>query len=450
MCTHARTIRLRAMRAARAPRWLTGDMAADRALYGVVGESERTDTCVARARDATDLTPRESMLLRGTDDEAARRFAMKRARVAYLPADAMPSSRFRVGWLQSSAPDAREPRAVDIPWHVFVNALRVRTLGARRILREDGAAVRVERSGTGAATKCILRVRDRRSGNVTRFLLPRDTSLEPTTEVRRFATYARRPANPKRFVLVHVDAAGGAFERVDENLPHAEIVTGAAAAAAAAEDDAAWMPEDWFTGGDASALAQGFPHYDALLWFGVTCAFERDLPFVVRSGRAVVRLLFPWYDADPLTRHADTGEVECVHACQLVFLQLECGSLDPERGPSTVTLQPCVRVPARLRIGRARVDGVTVAIPGVPAFRFAIEPLAGRAAAAAAAAAATGATATTDGDGDGDDDGDSGARRDDDDDDDGGGGGGGGGTDTSAAHAFVSMTFIGTEVDARA
>lgn len=384
--------------------FFTGDADADRALYGVVGARELDDTMVARARELVALTPREEMLLRNTDDEFRKRAAVKRARLAQLSRSLLPPTVFRVGWSHAD-PSATVPitRAIDIPWLAFVNALRVRMIGTREVVREGGA-VRVESVARAGSTEPHTTLRGARAFGRPEpddFVLPPFTPARPSG--RRFAVYSRRAPNPTRYVLLHVDAAGGVFSRIEANLPRAEVLPpeppprdfdrkyaddddddddepaadGAVSGGPFEVEDARIMPPEWFSG--ESSLVPDFPRYDSLLWFGVTCAFERDLPFVVRSGRAVVRLAFPAPEDDITATHDEfTGRVECRHTCELVFMQLECGDLDPNRGPNAAVTGYCVRVPANLRVCQDRVQGVTVAIPGVPSFRFAIKPLSAR------------------------------------------------------------------------
>lgn len=407
------------------------DDRAARALYGVAGPEDEELDAIALVNDRIDPGPRVADLARGDRTDGAERVAAARlARLTQLPRSHRVRTTFRVGWMAgaaeaaasvnsaisaamaglSAAADAadadesadaaaaagaagrkrrRDPlplgerpvghgaSACDVPWAAFVHALRVRLLGLRRIARvrdADAMEEKEEEEEDDGAPQGRIEADPKRRAYLlvdrARYRLPREESECMRASGGRFAFYARMPS--EAFVRVRTVDANGV---VDDGLEKAERL-------------AEPCPVDGtqFTADESSveaalhrgtdALLRGFPRYDALLWFGVTCVYARDSPFITRNGSAIVRLYFPWNTGRPAAQHDPlTGRVMVAHPAMLLFAQLECASLDPMHSPMDTSVCAGVRVPAMVCVDRARVWGTTITVRGVPTFKFELHPI---------------------------------------------------------------------------
>jgi len=406
----------------------TSDEDATRALYGVVGDPERRADADARIASAMEppVAFRDAVRDDGLAGELALR-ARKRARFALLDRAIIPPPVFRVGWASKPA-EERRPRAFDIPWLAFVNALRVRMMGARTVVAVDvrdtvwnppgarPAALPARGGGGGAAYWIHIEANERGVAYLCRRADGWRGALAPHTDwtefavahgarddtaTVRFAFYSRRFGAPMRVRTLSerrerlADGCGtvralrsdDVFERA---VPLVEL---AHDRSEFAEDEGAGAPGRAsllmaLTKGVAGdALGVDFPRLDSLLWFGLACAYRRSPSAIPTAPKkptvAPVRLMFPHYASDPDTRWDPvSGRVVCAHVAELLFVRLEA-ELQPEnvvdralgRMEPRCATETGVRLRAHVSVLGDRVWGVTDAAPGVQPLRFELRAL---------------------------------------------------------------------------
>ncbi len=242
------------------------------------------------------------------------------------------------------------PLHVRVPWADFVDALRIRFIGVRRIaLVGVDATVLPSRPAPGKYVMLPNGWEGKRSDGPPEAWVSVLQNNGTWREVR-----LPRPAILEEWIVYH------------DSIPIAEVV---ATRDDAVESNARAERVASFEAGGADAFVSGFPVHDSLICIGVGCAFTRGAPFVRTRERLVVRLLFT-PDAPPTTATHVDGVIAATRQARLVFLELECIT-----GPGTTAVHLSVHLDVTVTVCGARVYGRTVAIDMVPAFDFELVPL---------------------------------------------------------------------------
>jgi len=235
-----------------------------------------------------------------------------------------------------------------VAWSEFHRAMRVRTLGRRRIVSGVAAAdwVPVHSASTGNAY----------ARGALRAAHPLDGRIAVYEWAPGFAEHAAAHDTDE---FAHTPAFG---DDVDDASARCFLADGDAAKAAR-------MCSPFVRGFPDAALARGEPDDDSLVFATVQCAYERGGAVAQTSGADVVRVAFR--AAAPIETGLSGSRVAARVVVDILFAELEC----VRRGGGGTERRASVLVPACLEVSREGLAGATLSLPGVPPFAFTLGPV---------------------------------------------------------------------------